>query len=72
MWIPDPVYRVLPVAYAAAGLFTIWKVTHPMGVVSGGLLVGAGAIIWWLRREAAAKAVASRRHGERRPQPARR
>ena len=48
--IPRPLYELLPYLYFAIGLAAATNL-HPLfGRVSGLLLVGAGLIIWHMRR----------------------
>ena len=56
MWIPQPVYEILPPVYGIAGVVTIFYQLHPINIVSGVLLVAAGVTVWWQRRD-------SRRYG---------
>lgn len=59
MWFPKPVYDVLPYLYVLIGGIAILNVDHPIGVLSGGVLLGIGLIIQMARRKNRARRVAS-------------
>jgi len=68
MWLPSPIYQLLPHSYGVAGGFTIAHADTPMLFVSGALLVSAGLMAWKLRRLHQAKALSRKRrlaHGRR-------
>ena len=47
---PEWLYEALPYVYAVAGIATLANQGSLLSILSGGLLVSAGASIWWLRR----------------------
>lgn len=57
---PDWLYESLPYVYVAAGTVCALLTANPIGIVSGLLLISAGAIVWHLRRS-------YRKAGGRRP-----
>ena len=61
MWIPEPVYQALPPIYSVAGVATIAYSLSVVNVLSGMLLISAGGIVWWQRRDARKKLVSKRR-----------
>jgi len=51
MWWPKPIYALLPFAYMLAGGLSITSSETTVGIVSGTLLVSAGAVILQLRHD---------------------
>jgi hypothetical protein len=49
MWLPDWLYRILPIVYSIAGLLSIVYTQHWVGYVSGALLFAAGVLVWKFR-----------------------
>jgi len=47
---PDWLYQSLPYLYVLAGGLTIATLRHPIALLSGLLLISAGAIVWNIRR----------------------
>ncbi len=47
---PDWLYERLPYLYVAAGVLALATLQHRMGILSGGLLIFAGAYVWFMRR----------------------
>jgi len=47
---PAWLYEVLPYVYVAAGTAIVANLGNVLSTVGGGLLVFAGAFIWWMRR----------------------
>ena len=67
MWIPNPIYHILPHSYGLAGGFTIVNAESPMLFGSGLLLVLAGLMAWKLRRAARQPIRLNRRSRTRNP-----
>ncbi len=51
MYLPEWLYRMLPLAYVLAGVAVAAKMDSALAMVSGGLLVIAGVLIWKLRAD---------------------
>ncbi len=51
MWWPDPIYKILPYLYGAAGAYIVYVADTTVGIVSGTLLATAGAVIWQARKD---------------------
>ncbi|MDI1246899.1 MAG: hypothetical protein PSV24_16030 [Rhodoferax sp.] len=47
---PDWLYEALPYVYVIGGVVTIVNFDSGWSNLSGGLLISAGAFIWWMRR----------------------
>ena len=79
MWLPAPIYELLPYGCSVAGGITLLHGDSPVLFTSGVLLLAAGLMAWKLRRVSRAHAVkkvrygvGSRRTGRTRPTGARR
>lgn len=51
MWLPDWLYRTLPIIYTLSGFLCFYFSENWIGYVSGVLLVTAGLLVWKLRKE---------------------
>ena len=51
MWLPDWLYRTLPVIYSISGLLCFYYSENVIGYVSGVLLILAAFLVWRLRKE---------------------
>jgi hypothetical protein len=51
MWLPDWLYRILPIIYTISGLASIVYSRYWLGYVSGALLLVAGALVWKFRAD---------------------
>ena len=51
-YIPDPIYRVLPLIYILTGVLTFYFVTTIMAILSGLLLISAGVLVYLWRSAA--------------------
>lgn len=49
MHYPEPLYRVLPYLYMAAGVLSFFALPSPFRYISGGLLVIAGTMVMTMR-----------------------
>lgn len=49
MWIPDPIYKALPVAYVAVGalLVPVFGVSTPIIVSAGSFFAAAAMTLFW-------------------------
>ena len=56
MWIPDPIYKVLPPIYVVAGIGALVYSLNVVNVFSGLLLITAGIVVWMQRRSFRKKA----------------
>jgi hypothetical protein len=53
-YLPKKIYRHLPDLYVLAGVYVLLYVEHPLGYVSGALLVAAGLFVFNFRLRARA------------------
>jgi len=51
MWLPDWLYRTLPVIYLISGSFCFYYSEIVVGHASGVLLIFAAFLVWKLRKE---------------------
>jgi hypothetical protein len=51
MWLPDWLYRTLPIIYSITGFLCFYLSDNWIGYVSGVLLVTAGLMVWNLRKQ---------------------
>ena len=51
MWLPDWLYKALPIVYALAGLLAIYHASNFIGQGSGVLLFLTAFLIWKLRKD---------------------
>ena len=51
MFLPDWIYRMLPVAYLIGGLVISYRMDSFIGVASGVLLGSAGLLVWKMRSD---------------------
>jgi hypothetical protein len=47
--LPKKIYRHLPDLYVLSGIFVLLNIDHPIGVLSGVLLVAAGLFVFHFR-----------------------
>jgi hemerythrin len=64
---PSWLYNLLPYLYAAAGVLTVLLLRNAVALVSGGLLVTAGVMVWSMRRANRASARARSLGGRKSP-----
>ena len=56
LWLPKPLYQLLPLAYLLFGLLMLARFgDDPAGLLSGLMLCAASILIWILRRVAGDK-----------------
>jgi hypothetical protein len=67
MWLPDWLYKSLPLIYALCGMFSIYSADNVVGYGAGGLLVLTAFLIFKLRTGNTAK---RRKHRGRNPRSA--
>lgn len=51
MWLPEWLYRTLPVIYSLSGFLCFYFSDNGFGYLSGLLLITAGMMVWKLRRD---------------------
>ena len=51
MWLPDWLYKILPIIYTVAGLLTIYHAGNLVGQGSGVLLILTAFMVWKLRKD---------------------
>lgn len=51
MYLPDWIYRLLPLIYVLAGILVGTKMESSLATVSAVLLVAAGLLIWKMRAD---------------------
>ena len=54
MWLPDWLYKSLPYIYSLMGMLTIYYAKHPVGYVSGVLLILTALLVFKLRKDSKA------------------
>jgi hypothetical protein len=51
MWLPDWLYKVLPLLYTVSGVFAIYHAGNLVGQGSGVLLILTALLVWKLRKD---------------------
>jgi hemerythrin-like metal-binding protein len=64
---PDWLYHSLPYFYAAAGVLTILLLRNGLAIFSGCLLITAGGMVWFMRRNHKEAAKARNMHNRTKP-----
>jgi hypothetical protein len=54
MWLPDWLYKTLPLIYMVAGLLAIYHAGNLIGQGSGVLLILTAFLVWKLRKDGGA------------------
>lgn len=65
IFIPDPIYRFLPLVYIVTGCLTFVYVSTIMAIISGVLLISAGVLVFMWRSAAKSERRRARRKAER-------
>jgi hypothetical protein len=60
-YVPDWLYGRLPVIYVAFGVLAIAALGSSYAILSGVILIGTGAAVWWMRHAYRARPGAARR-----------
>jgi hypothetical protein len=50
VWLPAPVYNLLPLVYLVVGIATMLLIDSLFALLSGGMLMLAAALLWKWRR----------------------
>jgi hypothetical protein len=51
MWLPDWLYKALPLLYTVSGVFAIYHAGNLVGQGSGVLLILTALLVWKLRKD---------------------
>ena len=51
IWVPTPIYSMLPYLYIISGIIAMVQLDHPAGTCGSLMLMFTGMLVWKQRRE---------------------